>query len=76
MRARRPVLDASVAGQPDQEILARFSGAFLLPIDQLAQQLRQAQAATAGGAPISHPVYGNVSTDQVVKYEMARYGIV
>lgn len=72
------VVDAVPAARLDAAIVARFPGTILVPVVQLAQQLQQLQMATAAGANErhAHPVYGNVTTDQVVKYEMARYGIV
>ncbi len=75
------VIDAPAAARLDGAIVARFPGTILLPVAQLAMQLQQAQALNAAGATgmdgrYAHPLYGNVTTDEVVKLELGRYGIV
>jgi tetratricopeptide (TPR) repeat protein/nucleoside 2-deoxyribosyltransferase len=68
------VIDAPSTNHLDAAIIARFPGTVLLPVAQLAQGLHQMQMS-AIAASTAHPIYGNVSTDEVVRLEMGRRGI-
>jgi hypothetical protein len=69
------VLGEQEAQWLDGQIVSSFPGTFLLPIPVVAAQLR-ALLTQVQANPVRHPIYGNVTTEEVVRLELGRHGIV
>jgi hypothetical protein len=66
-----------VTGRLDSEIARTFPEVTLAPISLLASELQaHADAMQRDAQHYEHPLYGDVATDDAVRLELGRYGIV
>ncbi len=64
-------------GRLDSEIARTFPEVTLVPISLIASELQtQADAMQRAATHYEHPLYGDVATDDAVRLELGRYGIV